>query len=99
MGENQVYENFDVFNQQWEFETTITHSIENNIIIGLNQRSLINLEIILLESIVEVIRRYETSQGKKLMKSRDKKYELCGTISTIIEEELRKQKQYIESKE
>lgn len=49
----------------------ITHFIENNIFIGLNQRSLVNVEIISLELIVEVIRRYETSQEKELIRRRE----------------------------
>lgn len=36
-------ENLDVFDQHKEFETMITHSVENNIFIGLIQRSLVNL--------------------------------------------------------
>lgn len=61
---NQAWEkNLDIFCQHQKFETVISHSIGNNFYMGLNQKSLVNLEIILLKFIVEVI-KYKTSKGE-----------------------------------
>lgn len=55
--------NLDIFCQHQKFEIMISHSIGNNFYTGLNQKSLVNLEIILLKFIVEVI-KYKTSKGE-----------------------------------